>query len=56
MPTGIPLVYELDADLKPLQMSGAVAPLSGRVLADPEALKKAQEEVANQSKLRYGVK
>jgi len=56
VPTGIPLVYELDADLKPLQVSGAVAPLSGRFLADPEALKKAQEEVANQSKLRYGVK
>ena len=56
IPTGIPLVYELDTDLKPIANSRAVAPLNGYFLADLEALKKAQEEVANQSKLRYGEK
>lgn len=55
IPTGIPLVYHLDKDLKPLTMPGAIKPLSGCFLADVEALKKAQEEVANQSKLRYGI-
>jgi 2,3-bisphosphoglycerate-dependent phosphoglycerate mutase len=53
IPTGIPLVYELDKDLKPIPSPDAVAPLTGKFLTDPEALKKAQEEVANQSKLRY---
>jgi 2,3-bisphosphoglycerate-dependent phosphoglycerate mutase len=55
IPTGIPLVYELDKNLKPIKLEGSVPPLNGRFLADLEALKKAQEEVANQSKLRYGV-
>jgi 2,3-bisphosphoglycerate-dependent phosphoglycerate mutase len=41
IPTGIPLVYELDKDLKPL---------GSRYLGDPEAAKKAAEAVANQSK------
>jgi 2,3-bisphosphoglycerate-dependent phosphoglycerate mutase len=41
IPTGIPLVYELDAQLKPLR---------SRYLGDPEAAKKAAEAVANQSK------
>jgi len=53
IPTGIPLVYRLNADLAPIPSERAVAPLSGHFLADLEALKKAQEEVANQSKLRY---
>ena len=38
---GIPLVYELDKDLKPIR---------SRYLGDPEAAKKAAEAVANQSK------
>jgi len=54
IPTGIPLVYTLDENQKPIADPLAVAPLSGRFLADPEALRRAQEEVANQSKLRYG--
>jgi 2,3-bisphosphoglycerate-dependent phosphoglycerate mutase len=54
IPTGIPLVYRLDADLKSIPSLNAVEPLTGYFLADLEALKKAQEEVANQSKLRYG--
>jgi len=55
IPTGIPLVYNLDKDLKPIPGEGAVAPLSGTFLVDQEELRKKQEEVANQSKLRYGI-
>ena len=43
IPTGIPLVYELDADLKPLKHY---------YLADEEAVKKAAEAVANQAKAK----
>jgi 2,3-bisphosphoglycerate-dependent phosphoglycerate mutase len=42
IPTGVPLVYELDADLKPIR---------SRYLGDPEAAKKAAEAVANQVKV-----
>lgn len=41
IPTGMPLVYELDADLKPIDR---------RYLGDPEAVAKAMEAVANQGK------
>ncbi|SVC89417.1 uncharacterized protein METZ01_LOCUS342271, partial [marine metagenome] len=41
IPTGIPLVYELDADLKPT---------NHYYLGDPEAAKKAAEAVANQAR------
>ncbi len=41
IPTGIPLVYELDADLKPIK---------NYYLGDPEEIKKLQEAVANQGK------
>ncbi len=41
IPTGIPLVYELDDDLKAI---------SSRYLGDPEAARKAAEAVANQAK------
>jgi 2,3-bisphosphoglycerate-dependent phosphoglycerate mutase len=43
IPTGIPLVYELDRDLRPL---------SHRYLGDPEAAKRAAEAVASQGKAR----
>jgi len=43
IPTGIPLVYELDKDLKPLKHY---------YLGDPEAVKKAMETVANQGKAK----
>jgi 2,3-bisphosphoglycerate-dependent phosphoglycerate mutase len=43
IPTGIPLVYELDADLRPL---------GSRYLGDPEAAKRAAEAVAAQAKAR----
>ncbi len=41
IPTGVPLVYELDADLKPVRHY---------YLGDPEEIKKAAEAVANQLK------
>ena len=41
IPTGIPLVYELDVDLKPLQHY---------YLGDPEVVKRAVESVATQTK------
>lgn len=43
IPTGIPLVYELDADLRPIK---------SEYLADPEAVKKAMQAVANQGKAK----
>lgn len=43
IPTGVPLVYELDADLKPLR---------SYYLGDPEAIKKAAEAVAKQGAAR----
>jgi len=55
IPTGIPLVYSLDKDLKTIPSDMSVAPLTGKFLVDQEELKRKQEEVANQSKLRYGV-
>ena len=55
VPTGIPLVYRLDKNLKPIPSDRACEPLNGYFLVDPEELKKAQEKVANQSKQRYGV-
>ena len=42
IPTGIPLVYELDDELKPIKH---------HYLGDPESLKKAEELVANQGKV-----
>jgi 2,3-bisphosphoglycerate-dependent phosphoglycerate mutase len=41
IPTGIPLVYQLDKELKPI---------SRRYLGDPEVARRAAEAVANQSK------
>ncbi len=43
IPTGIPLVYELDGDLKPVK---------SYYLGDAEAIKAAQEAVANQGKAK----
>jgi 2,3-bisphosphoglycerate-dependent phosphoglycerate mutase len=43
IPTGIPLRYDLDDDLKPLRKT---------YLGDPEAAKKAEEAVANQAAVR----
>ncbi|MEW5759111.1 MAG: 2,3-diphosphoglycerate-dependent phosphoglycerate mutase [Candidatus Omnitrophota bacterium] len=43
IPTGMPLVYELDKDLKPIQHY---------YLGEPEEVKKAMEAVANQGKAK----
>jgi 2,3-bisphosphoglycerate-dependent phosphoglycerate mutase len=43
IPTGMPLVYELDKDLKPIKHY---------YLGDPEEIKKAMESVANQGKAK----
>jgi 2,3-bisphosphoglycerate-dependent phosphoglycerate mutase len=43
IPTGVPLVYELDADLKPIQHY---------YLGDPEEIRRAQEAVAKQGKAK----
>ncbi len=43
IPTGMPLVYQLDADLKPTDRT---------YLGDPEAVAKAMEAVANQGKAK----
>ena len=41
IPTGVPLVYELDDDLKPIRSN---------YLGDPEEAKRKAEAVANQAK------
>lgn len=52
IPTGTPLVYEFDADLKPIAQEGAVEPMKyGRYLGDAEAIKAAAEAVKNQTKV-----
>jgi len=43
IPTGVPLVYELDENLKPIQHY---------YLGDPEEVKKLAEAVANQGKAK----
>ena len=43
IPTGMPLVYELDDDLKPIKHY---------YLGDPDEVKKAMESVANQGKAK----
>lgn len=44
LPTGIPFVYELDEDLKPIK------PM--QFLGDEETVRKAMEAVANQGKAK----
>ena len=43
IPTGVPLVYELDADLRPVEH---------RYLGDPDEIRRAQEAVASQGTAR----
>merc|ERR1712127_282605 len=52
IPTGTPLVYALDADLKPIATELAVEPMKfGRYLGDAEKIKAAAEAVKNQTKV-----
>jgi 2,3-bisphosphoglycerate-dependent phosphoglycerate mutase len=50
IPTGTPLIYELDDDLKPIPQPGAIAPLQGRYLGDQDAIRARIEGVKNQTK------
>ena len=50
IPTGTPLVYELDENLKPIPQPGAIAPLQGRYLGDLDAVRARIEGVKNQTK------
>lgn len=52
IPTGTPLVFELDADLKPIANSLAVAPLRyGRYLGDADKIAAAAAAVRDQTKV-----
>eukprot|EP00030_Apusomonadida_sp_AF-17_P006878 a689086_53.p1 GENE.a689086_53~~a689086_53.p1 ORF type:complete len:292 (+),score=90.51 a689086_53:32-877(+) len=52
IPTGVPLVYTLDANLKPIPSPHAIAPLSGRYLGDIEKIKAEVQKVADQTKAK----
>jgi 2,3-bisphosphoglycerate-dependent phosphoglycerate mutase len=50
IPTGTPLIYELDDNLKVIPSSAAIAPLQGRYLGDQDAIRARIEGVKNQTK------
>lgn len=50
IPTGVPLIYELDDDLKPIPHPDAIAPLQGKYLGNQEEVRARIEGVANQTK------
>lgn len=50
IPTGVPLVYELDEDLKPIPHPDAIGPLKGRYLGDQAAIRERIGAVAAQTK------
>ena len=50
IPTGVPLVYELDDDLKPIPHPDAISPLQGHYLGDQEKVRARIEGVASQTK------
>lgn len=50
IPTGVPLVYELDEDLKPIKHPDAIFPLTGRYLGNQEEIKQRIGAVAAQTK------
>lgn len=50
IPTGVPLVYELDDDLKPIKHPDAIAPLSGRYLGNQEEIQQRIGAVMAQTK------
>jgi len=50
IPTGVPLVYELDDDLKPIPNKDAIAPLTGRYLGDLEDVRNRIGAVLAQTK------
>jgi len=50
IPTGVPLVYDLDASLNPIKHPDAIGPLSGAYLGDQAAIRARIEGVKNQTK------
>lgn len=50
IPTGVPLVYELDDNLKVIKNENAIAPLQGMYLGDLDDVRARIEGVANQTK------
>lgn len=50
IPTGVPLVYELDENMKPIVQNGAIPPLTGLYLGDLEEVKQRIGAVAAQTK------
>lgn len=50
IPTGVPLVYELDDDLNVIASENAIAPLQGMYLGDLADVRARIEGVANQTK------
>jgi len=50
IPTGAPLVYELDDDLSVVPSSQGISPLRGRYLGDQDAIRARIEGVKNQTK------
>lgn len=50
IPTGVPLIYYLDKDLKPIKGKYAMAPLSGDYLGNQEEIKNRIMGVKNQTK------
>jgi 2,3-bisphosphoglycerate-dependent phosphoglycerate mutase len=50
IPTGVPLIYELDEDLKPIPHPDGIAPLTGRYLGNLEEVKQRIGAVASQTK------
>mmetsp|Transcript_8488 Transcript_8488/g.11127 ORF Transcript_8488/g.11127 Transcript_8488/m.11127 type:complete len:285 (+) Transcript_8488:108-962(+) len=50
IPTAVPLVYELDDDMKPIPHPDGIAPLTGRYVGNQEDIKARILGVANQTK------
>jgi 2,3-bisphosphoglycerate-dependent phosphoglycerate mutase len=50
IPTGVPLVYELDEDMKPIPQEDAIFPLTGKYLGDLAQVRERIGAVAAQTK------
>ena len=50
IPTGVPLIYELDEDLKPIPQADAIPPLTGRYLGNQEEIQQRIGAVLAQTK------
>eukprot|EP01007_Sphenomonas_quadrangularis_P003151 NODE_5789_length_256_cov_71.009662_g5344_i0.p1 GENE.NODE_5789_length_256_cov_71.009662_g5344_i0~~NODE_5789_length_256_cov_71.009662_g5344_i0.p1 ORF type:complete len:62 (+),score=8.67 NODE_5789_length_256_cov_71.009662_g5344_i0:32-187(+) len=49
-PTAVPLVYDLDENLKPIPHKDAIAPLTGRYIGNQADIRARIEGVKNQTK------